>query len=160
MARTIEDIKAYQQKQAEELLNPGKKQGMFSRVKNSFAGKVLYAATMVGTLVGVAEYHGATNPEPVKNVTETTSTEITNLVNTVQTFVTPEQDYQETQTVDETAATISTQEEDLGSIIYQKKQAYTDLLKKEPNNKAAQSELKKLDMLIQVYEQTNNQTQE
>jgi hypothetical protein len=159
MTRTFEDIEAYRKTELNNLLPPEKK-GIINRLRTSFAGKVLYAAAMVGTLAGVAEYHGATNPEPVKNVTETTTTEITNLVNTVQKFVTPEKNYQETKTGNETAVTISTQEEDLGSIIYQKKQAYTDLLKKEPNNTAAQSELKKLDMLIQVYEQTNNQKQE
>ena len=149
MARTIEDIKAYQLKEAKKLLNHDEKPGIISRVKNSFAGKVLYAATMVGTLVGVAEYHGAANSAEVKNtvanVTETVSTRAEYHTNQLVKFA--------------DSFANSEKEQDIGTVLNKQKQEYMDLIEQEPNNTAAQEELKKLDLLIKTYEQENNQVE-
>jgi len=61
------------------------------------------------------------------------------------------------QAVENTTPYNTAPKKDVGKMLHEQRQTYADVLKKEPENKAAQEELKKLDVLINTYEQTNNQ---
>ena len=47
-------------------------------------------------------------------------------------------------------------EQDIGKVLYTKKEVYLSLLSREPSNAEAQKELQKLDLLIAAYEQAYN----
>ena len=147
---TYEDIMKHEKSKFQNPL--AEKKGIGTRIKESLGGKVLYAAVLVGTLAGVAEYHGATNPEPVQNTAKFMTTWVGNRLSYDKNVVTNIAEAVANTTPDNTAP-----KKDVGEMLHEQRQAYADVLKKEPDNKAAQEELKKLDVLINTYEQTNNQ---
>lgn len=150
MARTYEDLIKHEKSKFQNPLE-GKK-GIVTRIKESLGSKVLYSAVMVGTLVGAAEYHGATNPEPVQSTAKFMTTWVENRLNYDKNVVT-----NIAEAVADTTPDSTTPKKDVGEMLYEQRQAYADVLKKEPENKEAQAGLKKLDVLISTYEQTNNQ---
>ena len=150
MARTYEDLMKHEQSRFQNPLAKNKK-GIVTRIKESLGGKVLYATVLVGSLIAAAEYHGATNPEFIQDKAEFMTTWIGNRLSYDKNVVTNIAEAVENTTPDGTAP------KDVGAILYEQRQAYTDLLKKEPENKEAQAGLKKLDALIRTYEQENNQ---
>jgi len=150
MARTYEDLMKHEKSKFKNPLT--EKKGIVTRIKESLGGKVLYATVMVGTLIGVAEYHGATNPGQVQDTAKFMTTWIENRLSYDKNVVTNIADAVENTTPDNAIP-----KKDVGEILHEQRQAYADLLKKEPENKEAQAGLKKLDVLISTYEQTNNQ---
>ena len=153
MARTYEDLMKHEKARFQDPL--AEKKGIVTRIKESLGGKVLYATILVGALVGAAEYHGATNPEFVQSKAEFLTTWVENRLSYDKNVVTNIAEAVENTTPDNTAP-----KKDVGEMLHEQRQAYADVLKKEPDNKAAQEELKKLDVLIKAYEQTNNQERE
>jgi len=159
MAKTYEQINAGAKELRQRILEQHKK-GRVSRaytwMKESVAGKVLYATVMVGSLVAAAEYHGALNAEKVQETANKMTYHVESVIeHNKDTIV----DFVDRMSETKAAQDMDNDMEHLGKILYGKKQAYEDVLKKDPDNKKVQLELQKLEGLINSYEQNNNQNQ-
>ena len=157
MAKTYEQINAGAKELRQRILNQNKK-GRVSRaytwMKESITGKVLYATVMVGSLVAVSEYHGALNAEKVQETANKMTYHVESVIeHNKDTIV----DFVDRMGETKAAQDLDNDMEHLGKILYGKKQAYEDVLKKNPDNKKAQLELQKLEGMINTYEQNNNQ---
>lgn len=157
MAKTYDEINAGAKQLRQKILNQGKK-GIVSRtytwMTKSFSGKALYSAAMVGTLVAVAEYHGAVNSKNVQDSVDYTTNRISSVLEqnkaTIKDFVGRMSSSNEAQDIENNI-------DHVGKMLYSKKQAYENVLKKEPDNKEAVLGLQKLEDIISNYEQNINQ---
>ena len=159
-SRTYEQINAGAKKLRQRYLNQEKKGIMrrtLGRLKESTAGKVLYASVMVGSLIGVSEYHGALNAEDVQDTANKVSYHVESVIKhnkeTITDFVDRISDSKGAQDLENGMG-------HLGKILYSKKQAYEDVLKKNPDNKKMQLELQRLEGVINTYEQNLNQNKQ
>jgi hypothetical protein len=159
MAKTYEQINAGAKELRQRLLNQEKK-GRLSRaytwMKESTPGRVLYSTLIVGSLVAVAEYHGALNSKKVQDTVNNTTYHISSVIeHNKDTIV----DFVDRMGETKAAQDLENDMDHLGKMLYSKKQAYEDVLKKDPDNKKVQLELQRLEGVINTYEQNANQNQ-
>jgi len=159
MAKTYDEINAGAKQLRQKILNQGKK-GIASRtytwMTDSFTGKVLYSAAMVGTVIDVAEYHGSVNSKNVQDTVNYTTNHIGSVLEHNKATIT---DFVDRVRDSKGAQDLENDLDHLGKMLYSKKQAYEDVLKKEPENRKAQLELQKLEGMINTYEQNINQNE-
>lgn len=156
MAKTYEQINARAKEMRQSILNhnrKGKVARAYTWMKESITGKVLYATVMVGSLVAAAEYHGALNAEKVQETANKVTYHVGSVIeHNKETIV----DFVDRMGDTKAAQDLENDMEHLGKMLYTKKQAYEDVLKKDPDNKKVQLELQKLEGMINTYEQDNN----
>ena len=156
MAKTYEQINAGAKELRQRILNQNKKGKVakaYSWMKESITGKVLYATVLVGSLVAAAEYHGALNAENVQETAKKMTYHVGSVLqHNKETIV----DFVDRMGETKAAQDLENDMEQLGKMLYTKKQAYEDVLKKDPDNKKVQLELQRLEGMINTYEQDNN----
>ena len=149
--KTIQDIKNEANKLRTATLFPTDKRGITARLYNFVSknptGKFLRNASILGVICAGSIIYGAKHSESINTKTDAVSNSVYSVWhNNTQrlTDLTGKVDY---------VLSENPQEQDIGKILYSKKEVYISLLGKEPNNKEAQKELQKLDSLIAAYEQ-------
>jgi len=120
----------------------------YSFLNNNSVGRLIRNTAIYGTIIGVSMVYGARNAGPINNAIDATVAQASMTVNT------------NTERIAGIAGKVDYildgNPQDIGKFLCSKKEEYTGLLKKEPENTAAFEELKKLEALLGAYERIYN----